>query len=153
MNFGSEPAELVLHAFEANDGTKANDQANTEMPKTPDHKNNGIDELFISQFNFGAQDVGFSNNTWIGDSSTSCHMTNCDEEMFDWKRINEEITIGNGKPMKATKVGLLHLELIQKDGSMRAFKMTNVKYIPELYCKLFSVTTALDKGFHIENKG
>ena len=155
-NFGSEPAELVLHAFDVNDDARANDQANSETPKASDHKNKGdneIDEISISQFNFGAQDVGFSDNTWIGDSGASCHMTNSDEGMFDWKRIDEEITIGNGKPMKATKVGSLRLESIQKDGSMRSFKMTNVKYIPELYCKLFSVTTALDKGFHLGNKG
>ena len=26
-------------------------------------------------------------------------------------------------------------------------------YVPELYCKLFSLTTALDKGFQFGNKG
>ena len=110
-------------------------------------------DLSVFQFNFGAQEVGFSENTWIGDSGASCHMTNSDIGMFDWKRIDEEITIGNGRPMKATKVGSIRLETIQKNGSMTSFMMTNVKYIPELYCKLFSLTTALDKGFHLGNRG
>ena len=155
-NFGAECAELIFHATDTKSNVKANQEANTQEHKTPDHKNKGDNEthdLSIFQFNFGAKEVGFSENTWIGDSGASCHMTNSDLGMFDWKRIDEEITIGNGRPMKATKVGSIRLETIQKNGSMRSFMMTNVKYIPELYCKLFSLTTALDKGFHLGNIG
>ena len=73
--------------------------------------------------------------------------------MFEIRDIDEDITIGNGKPMKATKVGKLKVETVQKNGSTQQFTMVDVKYVPDLYCKLFSVTAALDKGFQIGNKG
>ena len=76
-----------------------------------------------------------------------------DTGMEEIHYIEEEITIGNGKPMKAMKVGCVMVELIQKDGTTPQFTMENVKYVPELYCKLFCLTTALDKGFQIRNKG
>jgi len=89
---------------------------------------------------------------WIGDSGASCHMTNDDTGMFDCTKIDEDITIGNGKPMKATKLGKIQAEIIQQDGSTRQVTLTNVKYIPELWCKLFSITAALGKGFNIGNE-
>ena len=53
--------------------------------------------------------------------------------------------------MKTIKVGKMKVEIIQQDGSTRQITLTNCKYVPELYCKLFSVTTALAKGFSIGN--
>ena len=96
---------------------------------------------------------GFNENTWIGDSGASCHMTNDDSGMFDSRTIDEEITSGSGKPMTATKIGSIRVKSIQCDGMMRVFTMTNVKYVPELCCKLFSLTAAIDKGLKIGNKG
>ena len=149
-NFSGERPEILLHATEI-------EEANVDRKGDARHKNKneiekgkGLSELLV---NFGAKEVALSENTWIGDSGASCHMTNDDNGMFDCKQIDEDIMIGNGKPMKATKVGLIRLETMQQDGSIRSFTMTNVKFVPELYCKLFSVTTALDKGFQIGNKG
>ena len=100
-----------------------------------------------------AATIGFNENTWIGDSGASCHMTNDDSGMFDMRTIDEEITSGSGKPMTATKIGSNRVKSIQCDGTMQFFMMTNVKYVPELCCKLFSLTAAIDKGLKIGNEG
>ena len=117
------------------------------------HERNKISTTVSDEIVFGAKEVDFSGNTWIGDSGASCHMTNDDTGMFGTTEIDEIITIGNGKPMRAKKVGSVKFELVQKDGSKRQFVMSNVKFVPELTCKLFSITAALDKSFQIKNKG
>ena len=155
----SERSDILLHAADNEYEEWRIDEANKKIEKNKNVKNVTDDDGGVAApmgdliINFSAKEVSFSKNTWIGDSGASCHMTNDDNGMFDWSKIDEEITIGNGKPMKATKVGSLRLETVQKDGKMRSFTMTNVKYVPDLYCKLFSVTTALDKGFQLGNKG
>jgi hypothetical protein len=49
----------------------------------------------------------FTRDTWLADSGASCHMGNSDEGMFDITSIDEPITLGNGKSLRATKVGKL----------------------------------------------
>ena len=154
------PADILLTAVEWNQGLMdtlngeyaASAQAG-EIVNYKNKKENKNSGFAPNDFNFGAKEEDFSSNTWIGDSGASCHMTNDDTGMEEIRHIEEEITIGNGKPMKATKVGRVKVELVQKDGTTRQFTMENVKYVPELYCKLFSLTTALDKGFQIGNVG
>ena len=80
-------------------------------------------------------------------------MTNDETGMFEVKTIQDEITIGNGKPLMATKIGKLKLDIIQKDDSSREVTLTGVKYVPQLFCKLFSITKALEKGLNIGNDG
>ena len=53
----------------------------------------------------------------------------------------------------ATKIGKLNLDIMQKDGSSREVTLTGVKYVPQLFCKLFSITKALEKGLNIGNDG
>ena len=49
--------------------------------------------------------ISVATNTWIADSGASCHMTNSDEDLTDVKLIDEFVKIGNGKEMRATKIG------------------------------------------------
>ncbi len=57
-------------------------------------------------------------------------MTNNETGMFKVKTIQDEITIGNGKPLMATKIGKLKVDIMQKDGSSREVTLTGVKYVP-----------------------
>ena len=85
---------------------------------------------------------------WIGDSGASCHTTHDETGMFEVKSIQDEITIGNGKPLMATKIRKLNLDIMQKDGSSREETLTGVKYVPNLFYKLLSMTSRTLKGIN-----
>ena len=90
-------------------------------------------------------------NTWIGDTRATLHMVNSDKGMTEVKIINEHIKMGNGKFMTATKQGMLPCIIKQTNGKDKECKI-EVKYIPEIYCNLFSITAAMKKGFSMSSK-
>ena len=92
-------------------------------------------------------------NAWVGDTGASTHMCNNDTGMLDYKMINEEIKIGNGRTIKAIKIGKMKVCIKQTDGRRTIVTLTSVKYVPELWCNLFSITAALEKGFDLGNVG
>ena len=92
----------------------------------------------------------FTANTWVADSGASCHMTNDDSDMFDVSAIDEHITIGDGKRLKATRKGKIRRMVRQKDGT--TLKVTlEVKYVPDLWTNLFSLTKAMATGSKLGN--
>ena len=54
----------------------------------------------------------FTKNTWIGNSGTSCHITNDETGMFDVIEIQESIQ-GSSGTMPATKKGKLQVTIQQ----------------------------------------
>ena len=88
-------------------------------------------------------------NTWIADSGASCHMTNSDEDMTDAKIIDEFVKIGNGKEMRATKIGYVTRMVKQRDGISKKVTL-EVKYVPDLWIYLFSET---ENGSKLGNDG
>ena len=79
-------------------------------------------------------------------------MTNNEYGMFNTKRISEKITVGNGKTIEATKVGKIKGVIQQQDGTTRNVIFDKVKFVPGLWCKLFSLPHALEQGFELGNK-
>jgi hypothetical protein len=55
--------------------------------------------------------------------------------------------------MKAIKVGSLKCHVIQLNGSSVDVTLEEVKYVPELWVNLFSISKALKNGFNLNNKG
>jgi hypothetical protein len=55
--------------------------------------------------------------------------------------------------MKAIKVGSLKCHVIQINGSSVDVTVKEVKYVPELWVNLFSISKALKNGFDLSNKG
>jgi glutaredoxin len=51
-------------------------------------------------------------NIWIGDSGASCHITCTDAGMYDCRRINSAVKIGNGKLLRVTKIGKKRMSII-----------------------------------------
>jgi hypothetical protein len=49
----------------------------------------------------------FGNDIWISDCGASCHQCNNDAALYDYSMISEDITVGNGNVMTATKMGKL----------------------------------------------
>jgi hypothetical protein len=55
--------------------------------------------------------------------------------------------------MTAIKVGDLKCKVIQLDGSSLDVTIYEVKYVPESWMNLFSLTKALKNGYTLSNKG
>ena len=87
---------------------------------------------------------------WLGDTGASCHMTNNLKGMRNLKKISSGIVFGNGQRLKATYVGDKKGIVVQRDGTKKVILMKNVKYVPELYCNLFSISAALKEGCTLE---
>jgi len=76
-------------------------------------------------------------------------MTNSDEDMTDAKIIDEFVKIGNGKEMRATKIGYVTRMVKQRDGISKKVTL-EVKYVPDLWIYLFSET---ENGSKLGNDG
>ena len=70
-------------------------------------------------------------NLWIGDTGATSHMTNNDFGMFDCSTANSNVYVGNGKALKASKIGKIKLHNII-DGKITSFILQDVLYVPEL---------------------
>jgi hypothetical protein len=55
-------------------------------------------------------------NVWFGDSGASCHITNNDTGMFNWKTIDDDIGTGDGRSVTAIKEGSIRLKVCQRNG-------------------------------------
>jgi hypothetical protein len=84
----------------------------------------------------------FGPNTWLGDTGASVHYANNDKGMFDVTIINEQIKIGNGNSMYATKIGKLKRAIIQRNSDTFDVILMDVKYVPDLWVNLFSIGKA-----------
>jgi hypothetical protein len=113
--------------------------------------NSSRDQQFLN-----TQDVAFvttsenetlTNEIWICDSGTCGHYCIFKEGLMNIKEICDNITVGNGKTMTATKVGDLQCKVIQLDGSGLDVTLYEVKYVPELWMSLFSLNKALKNGY------
>ena len=74
-----------------------------ERELTPSHDDD-LNEIAIPS----VEGLDFTLDTWLADSGGSCHMGNSDDGMYDIQVIDEPITLGNGKSLRATKAGKLH---------------------------------------------
>ena len=92
-------------------------------------------------------------NTWIADSGASTHMGNSDEGMTDVREIDSPVQIGNGKTLRATKIGRKHVTVLSKDGTTTNIVLEDYKYVPDLWVNLFAVTKSLRNGWKISNDG
>jgi hypothetical protein len=72
--------------------------------------------------------------------------------MFDLKSSNENISVGNGDFLTATKIGSLKCRVIHIDGSTLNIIIHDVKFVPNLWVNLFSNNKALKKGQMISNE-
>ena len=90
---------------------------------------------------------------WIGDTGSSCHLATSDKGMINVREINDSIKVGNGTTMDATKIGDLPVIITQKDGTKTKATLKGVKFVPKLWCNLFSIGNVLSKGWSLGNEG
>ena len=73
-------------------------------------------------------------------------MCNNDSGLEEWKTINTSIKIGDGKLLKATKIGKMKLVIKPLNEKDPIVVLSDVQYVPDLTVNLFSITKALDIG-------
>ena len=86
---------------------------------------------------------------WIGDSGATVHITNSDVGMFNVKKCDFDITVGNQESTKCTKMGDIQLKLKHSTGKEVTVTLYNVRYVPSFIGNLFSISTAMSNGAKI----
>ena len=82
--------------------------------------------------------------TWFADSGATVHITNNDVGMFNIKKCEFKITVGDGHSIKCEKTGDLKV-LVKQNDTSTPLLLRNVRYVPTFSCNLFSLTTALSQ--------
>ena len=109
-----------------------------------------FDQQNTMAFKSTQSEVGIGKNVWIGDTGASSHMTHSKEGMRNMRPIKSWIIFGNGQRLQSTHVGDKHGTALQKDGMRTSITIKDVKYVPELFCNLFSIPMALRNGCTLE---
>ena len=95
----------------------------------------------------------FNSTTFLGDTGASTHVIGADDGLFDYEEIDEAVIIGDGKELKATKIGKLRQTVHQADGSTLDIVLEEVKCVPGLDMPLFGMLKALSQGCKMRNEG
>lgn len=116
-------------------------------PKESSSDKSGEAEAFIC----GAA-MTSSSEAWLVDSGATDHMSSQSEYFSELMKMDvpKQITIANGKTIQATGRGVVSISSFDgKEWTKRS--LTNVLFVPDLHCNLFSVTAAMDKGFEFKS--
>ena len=116
---------------------------------------NRVNEVGVDEFAMMCREIpeGFDGTTFLGDTGASTHMIGVNDGLYDCRDIDETVVIGDGKPMRATRIGKLKRTVYQKNGMTQDIILDDVKLVPGLDMPLFAVLKALDQGWKISNEG
>ena len=90
---------------------------------------------------------------FLGDSGASMHMGGSSHGLYDDRPCDIQIVVGNGKSMKAVRVGKLPVEFEMNDGTKMMVTLEDYHYVPEMGDMfLFSILNALHRGWHLANE-
>lgn len=92
-------------------------------------------------------------DSWIADTGASTHMVNSKEFIFNLRSKNATVSVGNGQRANINLMGDLKGKILNSDGSKHEVMLKDVSYVPSMCCNLYSLTTAIGKGFSLGNKG
>jgi Reverse transcriptase (RNA-dependent DNA polymerase)/gag-polypeptide of LTR copia-type len=92
-----------------------------------------------------------TSQNWIGDSGASSHMIYSLDGVTSIGYINVDVKLGDGSIVKATKQGILKGKVQQIDGTSTIVQF-EVKYVPDLWCNLLSITTSIKNGSSLTNE-
>jgi len=147
--FGHKEADCFKKKRENQNNNNNNGGNNNDNNNSQD---NDVAEVVLMAEEKYSKDI-IRPDTWLGDTGASCHMRNNDDGMYETHLINEEITIGNGKSMRAIKVGKWRGTIVEKDGNKKNITLSKVKVVPELWTNLLSIGTAMNNDWKIGNQG
>ena len=98
---------------------------------------------------------GYVSNEWLIDSGASCHMTRQKGHISDYSHFDkpEKVNLGDGYALDAVGKGNVRLKMLLADGMSTEAVLTQVLFVPDLRCNLFSVRTAVSKGKDVTFSG
>jgi hypothetical protein len=88
---------------------------------------------------------------WVGDTVATCHMVCSDENLTNWRSVNQEVTVAGGSSLPVTKIGSLKTKFKNTMGKDADVFFEEVKYVLNLKFNLFSMTFGMRKGWKIES--
>jgi hypothetical protein len=78
----------------------------------------------------------------------------CDDKyMYDVKLVDDEVIVGDGRPLSVKKIGKLRLNFKSEKEIASTVVLEDVKFVPSLKMNLFSLALGLKKGWKLESKG
>jgi hypothetical protein len=80
-------------------------------------------------------------------------MTCSDEGMYNCAGIKEDIKVGDGNFVKATKMGEKCVLIHQPGGVFKEYVIHECKYVPKLCINLVGIPSALRRGWNLSNIG
>ena len=90
------------------------------------------------------ENTSMTANTWIGDSGASHHMLHSEVGLFNKRQYQESVTFGNGNQAKVKYLADLNASFLNKSGNQVPLIITNVSYIPNLWCTRFRLKSPLN---------
>jgi len=86
----------IRDGFYANPTRTTSGQKKREVSelKTSEGKKNQADDIFIKYYDDYTSGKNFTENTWIADSSTMCHVTNDDSGLYEVTEVRERVRLG-----------------------------------------------------------
>lgn len=93
---------------------------------------------------------------WCIDSGATEHMCNNKELFFSLTELGKPVKIAVAKKkesLNATMIGNIKLQCKNDSGGITNITMTDVLYVPDLACNLFSINKITEKGMYAVMKG
>lgn len=89
---------------------------------------------------------------WIIDSGATCHICNQESSFHKLNQLNtsQEVTLGDGRALKAVGYGEVMLNTKLPDGSSQKCKLKDVLLVPDISYNLLSVSKSTALGNTVE---
>jgi hypothetical protein len=137
---------------------------NPSSSPSPSHKakiaaENGVENVTSNELelNLFKAAVGKSDlsSDWLIDRGSSCHMTRQKDLLSQYLHFEkpQKVSLGDGFTEDAVGRGQVMVKMLQVDGASQESMLTEVLYVPDLRCNLFSVRAAVSKGKTVEFSG
>ena len=94
----------------------------------------------------------FHEDVWIADSGASQHMTNSIGNLYDFKKSERKVTVGNNATVNVEAIGSVKMEVTDRLGKKKILVLNDVSYVPKLMCNLLSLTKAIKTVMKLEAK-
>jgi len=132
--------------------TKGRKKREVSELKTSEGKKNQANDIFIKYYDDYTSGKNFTENTWIADSSTTCHVTNDESGLYEVTEVRERVRLGDGQKVTSTKKGKLEVVVpttMNKKGT--TITLENVQFIPKFPVMLFSLLVVLKNSAEIKS--
>ena len=142
--------EIALICYEINGEEEKGDLAGVVLEGNDQWSKEPVIAEQTIAFGSTQNDVEIDREIWIGDTGASSHMTHSKEGMTNMRPSMSWIIFGNGQRLQSTHIGDKHGFAVQREGKRTKITIRNVKYVPDFFCNIFSIPTALENGCILE---